>query len=161
MVARATDWCADKQNQKARTATFQNIDRVFGLCLDTTPLIKEKPLFIELTSEATSFCRLARAQNLHSFEQVENWLGENAAFLPMEVRPGTNAAKELEGHILRTRLEDLDLELKRRDTLKAASAASARRDNYDVAPSPAFEVQRAAAASEFSQLHKPQGLDSS
>ena len=55
MVARATDWCADKQNQKARTATFQNIDRVFGLCLDTTPLIKEKPLFIELTSEATSF----------------------------------------------------------------------------------------------------------
>ena len=44
MVARATDWCADKQNQKARTATFQNIDRVFGLCLDTTPLIKEKPL---------------------------------------------------------------------------------------------------------------------
>ena len=103
MVARATDWCADKQNQKARTATFQNIDRVFGLCLDTTPLIKEKPLFIELTSEATSFCRLARAQNLHSFEQVENWLGENAAFLPMEVRPGTNAAKELEGHILCTR----------------------------------------------------------
>ena len=63
MVARATDWCADKQNQKARTATFQNIDRVFGLCLDTTPLIKEKPVFIELTSEATSFCRLARAQN--------------------------------------------------------------------------------------------------
>ena len=74
MRTRAAEWCADKSNRNDRSVTFSNIDRVFGLCLDRVPFAKEKPLFIELTSEPTSFCRLAQAQDLHSFEQVENWL---------------------------------------------------------------------------------------
>ena len=160
MRDRAADWCANEGNRKARSVTFSNIDRVFGLCLDHVPLAKERPLFIELTSEPTSFCRLARAQDLHSFEQVENWLTGNASFLPAEVKPGSKIATELEGHILRTRLEDLDGELKRRDTKKAAAAAAARRDNYDVAPAPSFKLERADRQSEYSQLHHPQSIDS-
>ena len=56
------------------------------------PFAKEKPLFIELTSEPTSFCVLAQALDLHSFEQVENWLTENASFLPSKVKLGSKMA---------------------------------------------------------------------
>ena len=160
MQDRARDWCGDSHNNHStRSRTFQQIDRVFGLCLDTVPLRKERPLFIELSSEPTSFCKLVQAENLHSFEQVENWLTDHSSFLPMEVRSGTSAARELEGHILRTRLEDLDADLQRRDTKKAATTALARKNSFEVARSPAYEMKRALDGSEYDRLSKAENLD--